>query len=167
MSSHKVCVGNIPKGTTEAFIRIECAKYGAVSSVFYTEECGDGKGWAVITFPSPDMAAAAYQAMQKQLTLFGSMEKPVICFGSNNAGQPASLLKLEEEHRGKVPGYMIPDQAPPSQGFDKRKSRSRSGRRKDRDRKRSRSRRRRSRSRSRKRDRSRSRRRKASRSRDK
>merc|ERR1711957_885379 len=74
--SSRLYIGRIPRGTTESAIQLECAKYGIVSSIFYSEEHVESSrgGWASVAFAAADMADSAVRRMRPQLNLFGALE---------------------------------------------------------------------------------------------
>uniref|UniRef100_A0A7S4SN77 Uncharacterized protein n=1 Tax=Alexandrium monilatum TaxID=311494 RepID=A0A7S4SN77_9DINO len=140
--SSKLYIGHVPRGTPESAIRMECAKHGAVSSMFYCEDTGDSAkgGWACVTFATPEMADIAVRRMRQQVTLFGSLEPLEIRFASNaDEAMPTSILRREE------PRAVAPAAAEDA-GSDDALDRDRRRKRRS-----SRSRRRRSRSRARRR----------------
>merc|ERR1740130_601263 len=63
----KICISRLSKGVTDASIRLECARHGAVTSVILQ---GDGSA-AYVTYATADMAA---NAMRRILGRSGAMD---------------------------------------------------------------------------------------------
>merc|ERR1712194_673411 len=63
----KICVSKLPSNITEAAIRLECARHGAVTSCILQPD----KEAAYITFASADMAATASRRIAGRVGVFG------------------------------------------------------------------------------------------------
>lgn len=108
----KIFIGNVPLGTSESTIRMECAKHGAVTSLQYSDDLGT----AHVTFATPEMAQMALRRMRQQVLLFGAYEPLDILSADDLAARP-----VEDEDRNRPRRH--------SRSRRRRRSRSR-GRRK-------------------------------------
>merc|ERR1719440_1625046 len=66
----KICISRLPKGVTDAALRLECARHGAVTSVILQ---GDGSA-AYVTYATSDMAANAMRRILGRPGALGSSE---------------------------------------------------------------------------------------------
>lgn len=141
----KICISRLPRGITDAAIRLECARHGAVTSVILQ---GDGSA-AYVTYATSDMAANAMRRILGRPGALGSSEPlEVHLIGEipeNVRLAPAALAPEVVEDPpdfSMLPEYLRPkeDRKKEKRSKSREKSRSRS-RRKKRSKSRSKSRR--------------------------
>eukprot|EP00927_Polykrikos_kofoidii_P086607 TRINITY_DN9755_c0_g1_i1.p1 TRINITY_DN9755_c0_g1~~TRINITY_DN9755_c0_g1_i1.p1 ORF type:complete len:1097 (+),score=201.05 TRINITY_DN9755_c0_g1_i1:88-3378(+) len=106
--SSKIFIGGIPRGSnTEQSIKMECARHGAVTSMFYSEDPGESlrpQGSAFVTFATPEMASIAVRRMSQQTGLFDSIEplRIRLATGAGSEATPSgvmSLISQEKQHQ--------------------------------------------------------------------
>uniref|UniRef100_A0A0G4H5T1 Uncharacterized protein n=1 Tax=Chromera velia CCMP2878 TaxID=1169474 RepID=A0A0G4H5T1_9ALVE len=70
----KVFLGSIPRTVNEGMIREEAQKFGTIDNIFYKPDEGESgeRGWAFVSYVSPEMAQAAIQGMDSKLTFPGA-----------------------------------------------------------------------------------------------
>jgi len=168
-SIDKICISRLPKGTTDAAIRLECARHGAVTSVILK---GDGAA-AYVTYANAEMAANAMRRILGRTGALGSTEPlEVHLIGEipeNVLLAPAALVPEDVQDAfnaidpSDLPEYLRPKEEVKKRKRSKSRQKSRS---KSRKKKRSRSKRSQSRSKSKDKKKKRRRSRKRSKSRD-
>jgi len=131
----KICISRLPKGVTDATIRLECARHGAVTSVILQ---GDGSA-AYVTYANAEMAANAMRRILARPSALGSTESlEVHLIGEipENVRLASDTLapevELEAIDPSELPEYLRPkeDTKKNKRSKSRQKSRSRSRRKK-------------------------------------
>lgn len=126
----RIFIGNIPHGTPESSIRLECSKYGAVTSIQHNEGGDVIKGAsATVGYGTPEMAANALLRLRQQAAnLFNAFEPLDVRFAD---------MRPKEEELMKAPEPAEKDRRDDQRdGGRRRRSRSRGRRSRSRGRRR-------------------------------
>lgn len=151
----KICISKLPSGVTEAAVRLECARHGAITSVVLQ---GDGSA-AYVTYANAEMALSAMRRILGRAGALGSSEpldvRLVAEIPEHVRVAPAQNLPEESTDQltpSELPEYLRPkeDRKKEKRSRSRKKSRSKSRQKK---RSKSRKKRRRKKSRSKSRDR--------------
>lgn len=131
----KICISRLPKGVTDATIRLECARHGAVTSVILQ---GDGSA-AYVTYANAEMAANAMRRILGRPGALGSTESlEVHLIGEipDNVRLASATFAPEVQQDSvdpsELPEYLRPkeDSKKKKRSKSRQKSRSRSRRKK-------------------------------------
>lgn len=160
----RIFIGNIPQGTSEGLILVECAKHGTVASIKYQADTGDllEGGSALVTFTDRESAGTAVQRLGRRIGLFGASRRLEVRVGTSEDADRLEKLRSERQllveasvSRNSIAEATERQGAPPAQSAALSQSQAKSPqRRKGRSRTRSRNRSARRSSRSRRRRRS-------------
>mmetsp|Transcript_1909 Transcript_1909/g.6097 ORF Transcript_1909/g.6097 Transcript_1909/m.6097 type:complete len:414 (+) Transcript_1909:98-1339(+) len=106
--ARKIFVGSLPDHISDALLRAEFSKYGAIMDVYLKTTCEPGRQWAFITFASADQAAYAKDATDRVLQFPGAEKTCEVMLAKNQGkfGQaPLATLGLGG---GAGRGYAAP-----------------------------------------------------------
>jgi len=98
----KIFVGSLPDDITEAQLRSEFSKYGAITDLFIKTGCETGRQWAFINFATPGQARHAKDSCDRVLAFPGSERACEVTMARNQGmfGQdvepPAARLPAPE-----------------------------------------------------------------------
>eukprot|EP00933_Yihiella_yeosuensis_P042563 TRINITY_DN3718_c1_g1_i4.p1 TRINITY_DN3718_c1_g1~~TRINITY_DN3718_c1_g1_i4.p1 ORF type:complete len:582 (-),score=157.47 TRINITY_DN3718_c1_g1_i4:225-1970(-) len=79
----KIFVGSLPDGITDAPVRAEFSKYGAVEDVFMKQGCEPGRQWCFVVFSNPDQAKSAAELTNGVLMFPGSVKPCEVTLARN------------------------------------------------------------------------------------
>mmetsp|Transcript_70972 Transcript_70972/g.154221 ORF Transcript_70972/g.154221 Transcript_70972/m.154221 type:complete len:393 (-) Transcript_70972:54-1232(-) len=81
----KVFVGSLPDDITDAELRTEFSKYGAIADIFLKSGCESGRQWAFVNYRTAEEAQLAKQSTDRILQFPGSL-KPCEVMLARNQG---------------------------------------------------------------------------------
>jgi len=85
----KLFIGTIPKGTTEAALRVEFERFGQVTEVFLKDDGTDPQRmWGFLSYADPQSAAVAVTTLHEKLMMPGSVRPLAVSFAKNSGRGP-------------------------------------------------------------------------------
>eukprot|EP00420_Gonyaulax_spinifera_P015338 CAMPEP_0197894780 /NCGR_PEP_ID=MMETSP1439-20131203/36012_1 /TAXON_ID=66791 /ORGANISM="Gonyaulax spinifera, Strain CCMP409" /LENGTH=372 /DNA_ID=CAMNT_0043515163 /DNA_START=32 /DNA_END=1150 /DNA_ORIENTATION=- len=99
----KIFVGSLPDGVTDAQLRTEFSRYGAVIDTFVKQGCESGRQWAFVSFNSHQEAQLAKVSTDRLLVMPGASRACEVTLARNQgqfgqdpiaAGSPAAAVAL-------------------------------------------------------------------------